>query len=73
MKETDLFDLDEMGKEVVNFSCFEWLPGMLYVKVPEHNRSTGYINRVCDDLQADRKSTRLNSSHLKLSRMPSSA
>ena len=52
MKETDLFDLDEMGKEVVNYSCFEWLPGMLYVKVPEHNGATGYINRVCDDPQA---------------------
>ena len=32
-------------------------------------RQTDFIRRVCED----RKSTRLNSSHLKLSRMPSSA
>ena len=28
---------------------------------------------ITDEMKADRKSTRLNSSHLKLSRMPSSA
>ena len=32
----------------------------------------GYLGKACPEVK-DRKSTRLNSSHLKLSRMPSSA
>jgi hypothetical protein len=52
MTGTDLNRLDQLGAEVVKFSSFEWLPGMLYVKVPEHNGATGYVNRVCDDVQA---------------------
>ena len=33
----------------------------------------GELEKLLDEVEEDRKSTRLNSSHLKLSRMPSSA
>ena len=40
---------------------------------PEDSEKTENTESVADEKPADRKSTRLNSSHLKLSRMPSSA
>ena len=45
--------------------------GAPYVKLSKYG--TVVENYICSIGQADRKSTRLNSSHLKLSRMPSSA
>ena len=39
-----------------------------YVKVTDHR-----FKETIDDIEKDRKSTRLNSSHIPLSRMPSSA
>ena len=49
-------------------------PPSAYVS-PEQYQNAGYTKRLnaIGDLKKDRKSTRLNSSHLKLSRMPSSA
>ena len=50
-----------------------------YYEVPERNLWFAVIERALKDYcyyrdwETDRKSTRLNSSHLKLSRMPSSA
>ena len=41
--------------------------------VPVSSAPTDYKLRPYRDWETDRKSTRLNSSHLKLSRMPSSA
>ena len=48
------------------------------VQINELNQGEDYgyaviIDRISQDVPLDRKSTRLNSSHLKLSRMPSSA
>ena len=44
------------------------------IKDPRINPMTSVVSvEVAPDLKTDRKSTRLNSSHLKLSRMPSSA
>ena len=42
-------------------------PGMMFMEM------ASYVGDVYRDWETDRKSTRLNSSHLKLSRMPSSA
>ena len=39
----------------------------------QQQRQTLFFNTLYRDWETDRKSTRLNSSHLKLSRMPSSA
>ena len=45
----------------------------IYPKVPINFGSNDHLSAFYRDWETDRKSTRLNSSHLKLSRMPSSA
>ena len=49
----------------------------IYAKVESFNPGGSIKDRIClnmiNEAERDRKSTRLNSSHLKLSRMPSSA
>ena len=48
-------------------------PSSATAQVTEHTKTDSDGNTVSELSPADRKSTRLNSSHLKLSRMPSSA
>ena len=60
-------DHAEMRKQVCNFTL-EWSPGS---RLQYHGRSALWVAAAL--IEIDRKSTRLNSSHTDISRMPSSA
>ena len=49
------------------------LKGLQILTAHEEQNSTQDLNKLINNVLADRKSTRLNSSHIPLSRMPSSA
>ena len=57
------------GKDVYT----SWLQNINFTKINFNTLVLNVKTRFIRDWETDRKSTRLNSSHLKLSRMPSSA
>ena len=76
--------LEQMGTELRQLMVYESPPelGALYTEVEEMMKKMGERQKVLisqkmqreyNELQRDRKSTRLNSSHTDISRMPSSA
>ena len=60
-------------KTITGYSKIAGGPQVVDVKVPEHKHQTNFYLHVLQHPSTDRKSTRLNSSHRSLSRMPSSA
>ena len=67
------------GNDPVTLSDIKQIPGVTSIVWALHNKMPGEIweideiQKVADQIHADRKSTRLNSSHNVASRMPSSA
>ena len=64
-------------RKIMDFGAFvEVLPGtdgLVHISQLAHHRVKAVSDEVAEGDQIDRKSTRLNSSHIPLSRMPSSA
>ena len=69
-------DLDRLGDEIAELSAhLDAATARLLALIRDFDARGGWNNgfRSCADWLSDRKSTRLNSSHIQKSRMPSSA